>query len=110
MGIAGAISWSLTLLMLFVFLLVVAFVVRPRQPEAATILLLGLGLELVCAIGSMVAQFLLPRLLASGGDMTTYAQAYAINTIVVALGHGAGRALLIWGVVRLAKPANIAQS
>lgn len=97
-GIAGAASAGLNLLLLLAFALVAATIVRRRRPDAAAILLAGLGLELFIVLGSFTAQFLLTRLV----GVASYAEVYAPTTIVVALGHAASRALLIWGVARLA--------
>ena len=103
-GIAGATSWGLGLLLLCVFIVVVATVVRRHRPDVAPILLLALGLEFVSTVASFALQMLLPRLLL--GDMTRYAEAQAVNTIVTALAHATTRGLLIWSVVRLASPTH----
>jgi hypothetical protein len=97
-GIATAASAGLNLLLLLVFAVVAATIVRRRRPDAAAILLAGLALELFIVLGSFTAQFLLSRLAGAG----SYAEVHASTTVVVALGHAASRALLIWGVVRLA--------
>jgi len=102
LGFAGAVAWSLTLLALVVFILVVATVVRKHRPDAAPILLLALSLELLLTLASVATQLVLPRLMLATGDMTRYFEVQAITTVTVGLSHLASRALLIWGVVRLA--------
>jgi hypothetical protein len=100
LGIAGAASWGLNLVMLSVFIGVVATVVRRHRPDVAPILLLALGLDFAFSILSYAAQVLLPRVLL--GDPTSYVEAQAVNTIVTSLAHAGTRGLLIWSVVRLA--------
>lgn len=113
LGIAGALAWGVGLLVELVFIVVVVVLVRPRRPDAAAILLLGLGLELLFSLASIATQLLLPRLImGSGADMKTYAEAQGLSTLAASLGHAVARALLIWGVVRLAseKPVGAAAS
>jgi len=101
------IVWGLTVFMQVTFLLVAAFFVRKRHPSAAAILLIGVLLELMCSVGSFAAQFYLARVTFVGG-LETYVRASSLNTLITAIGHTAGRALVIWGVVLLAseKPAS----
>jgi hypothetical protein len=108
LGIASVTSWGLSLLLSFVFILVVATLVRRHRPDVAPVLLLAVGLDVVVTAVSLAAQVLLPRLLL--GDMTRYAEAQALNTIVTALLHAITRGLLIWSVVRLASPTHESQS
>jgi len=103
LGIAGATSWGLSLLLTFVFILVVATVVRRHRPDVAPVLLLALGLDFLFTVLSFAAQLLIPRLL---GDVSLYAEVQAVNTLVTALVHAGTRGLLIWSVVRLASPTH----
>ena len=102
MLLAGAAGWGLTLLVELAFIVLVATSVRRQRPDAAPILLLALGLDLLFTLASFIAQMAIPRLVSVSGDMTGYAELQAISTIAASLGHATSRALLIWGVVRLA--------
>ena len=101
-GIAGVASVGLNLLLLFVFFVITVTVVRRYRPDVAPILLLAIGLDFIFGVASFAAQLALPRLLA--GDMSRYAEAQALNTLVTAFAHAGTRGLLIWSVVRLAAP------
>jgi len=106
MGLAGVTSWGVTLLLLAAFIVVVLVTVRPRRPDVAPMFLLALSLDVLFTLAGFAAQFLLPQLVSRGLDMSHYAEAQALSTMTLTLGHGISRVLIIWGVARLASPVR----
>ena len=107
LGVAGAISWGIGLLVLIAFIVVIATVVRRHRPDATPILLGAIGFECAISIAANVTPIVLSRFLSvSGPSGGSYMEAYALSNLIFSIAHAAARALLLLGIVRLAEPAN----
>jgi len=105
-AMASGISLLINLGVLIAFLVVVLTVVRRERPDAVALLLGALVSELLLTCLSYAVSLILPQLIGAMGGVAGYAQAQAVNILVFALAHAAARGLLLWGVVRLARPAE----
>jgi hypothetical protein len=103
-GVASAFSLLLNLSVLIAFVVVVLTIVRRHRPDAVALLLGALVLELLLTCASYATSLILPQLVGTLGGVGRYAEAQAINVFVFALAHAATRGLLLWGIVRLARP------
>jgi len=106
MGAASAFSLLLNLGMLIAFVVVVLTVVRRHRPDAVALLIGALVLEFFLTCLSYAASLILPQLMSSLGGVARYAEVQALNVFVFALAHAGTRGLLLWGIVRLARPAD----
>ena len=102
-GAASVFSVLVNLAVLGVFVVVILTVVRRHRPDAAPILVGAIAFELLLTCLSYVVSMMLPRFAMVGG-VAGYAQAQAVNVFVFTLAHVAARGLLLWGIVRLARP------
>lgn len=103
---AGMLSWVMGLGVSLIFIVVIATIVRRYRPDAVPLLLAAMVLELLIAVcGGGISMFL-PSFVGASMGMKVYAQVQALNTSVVALLHAGARGLLLWGIVRLARPAH----
>lgn len=106
MGAASAFSLLLNLAVLIAFVVVVLTVVRRHRPDAVALLIGALALEFLLTCVSYAASLILPQIAGWLGGVARYAEAQAVNVFVFALAHAATRGLLLWGIVRLARPAD----
>jgi hypothetical protein len=106
MGAASAFSLLLNLGMLVAFLVVVLTLVRRHRPDAVALLVGALVLEFFLTCLSYAASLILPQVAGWLGGVARYAEVQTLNVFVFALAHAATRGLLLWGIVRLARPAD----
>jgi hypothetical protein len=66
-GVASVISWSVSLLVLIAFLVVIVTVVRRHRPDATPILLGAISFEFLISLAAYAAQLALPRFLSVSG-------------------------------------------
>jgi hypothetical protein len=104
---ASMFSWGVSLVVSLTFIVVIATVVRRYRPDAAPILIGALVFELLITVYAAGASVILARITSTSMGIEGYAQAQAISTSVIALLHASARALLLWGIVRLARPADV---
>ncbi len=102
LGAASLFSWFLSVCVLLAFVTVILTVVRSQRPDAVPLLLGAILFEIMITLCSFAVTVVLPRLV----GMTAYAGAQSLNTVIVAIAHAAARALLLWGIIRLARPAS----
>jgi len=101
-------SWSSSLVVSLTFMVVIATVVRRHRPDVAPLLLGATIFELLTTVCGFGVSMLLLRFLSPTVGMGVYGPAQALNTTVTALLHAGARGLLLWGIVRLARPADAA--
>ena len=107
MGVASVISWGVGLLVLIAFFAVIVTVVRRHRPDAAPILLGAISFECLISLAASATWIVLPRFLSvSGPSGGSYTEAYALSNVIFSVAHAAARGFLLWGIVRLAEPAN----
>ena len=99
---SGAFSGLVSLLLEIALLVVALGPVQKHRPEASMLLAGAAGLNLLGTLVYYPASMLIGRLFASGG----YGAGYALLSLVTALLHGTSGALLLFGILRLAVPAN----
>lgn len=107
-GLSAAMSWFFGLAVQITFLVVIASVVRRNRPDVAPILFGAVIFELLVTTCAYASSFVLARFVMGVAGMQGYARAQAISTMVFGGAHAAARALLIWGIVRLARPVSTA--
>jgi len=100
-------SWGVSVVVLLTFIVVIATVVRRYRPDAAPILIGALVFELLITAYGACAPAILARITITSLGIEGYARAQAISTFTIALLHASARALLLWGIVRLARPADV---
>jgi uncharacterized membrane protein len=103
---AGALSWLFTLGTQLAFLVAIATLVRRHRPDASPVLLGAVIFELLVTGCSYVAELILPALTARSTGIPGYMTARAISNVVFAGGHSAAQLLLLWGIIRLARPSE----
>jgi hypothetical protein len=101
-------SWGVSLVVSLTFIIVFATVVRQYRPDVAPLLIGAVVFELLISLCAAGASVMLTRIISTSMGVEGYAQAQAISTSIVALAHASARALLLWGIVRLARPAETA--
>jgi len=105
--VASLISWGVGLLLLLAFFVAIATVVRRHRPDAAPILLGAISFECLISLAAYATQVALPRFFSmSGPSGGSYMEAYALSNVIFSVAHAAARAILLWGIIRLAEPAN----
>jgi hypothetical protein len=97
-------SWGVSLVVSLTFIVVFATVLRRYRPDAAPLLLGAVVFELLITLYAAGASMVLARLTSTSMGIEGYAQAQAISSCFVALLHASARALLLWGILRLARP------
>jgi hypothetical protein len=102
LGAASLFSWLVSLFVLLAFVIAILTVVRSQRPDVVPVLLGATLFEIMITLCSFAMRVALPRLV----GMTSYAEAQGLNTVVFAVAHAAARALLLWGILRLARPAS----
>jgi len=104
MVLASAVALLVNLGVLVSFIAVILTVVRRQRPDAVPLLVGAMIAELLLTGASYAVSMVLPRFAIAGGGMSDYAMMQAINTLIFSLAHAAARGLLLWGIVRLARP------
>jgi hypothetical protein len=98
-------SWGASLVVSLIFIVVIGTIVRSHRPDVAPLLLWAAICELLVNVGSLGVSMLLLRFLTPTFGMKIYAETQALNATLTALLHAGARGLLLWGIVRLARPA-----
>jgi hypothetical protein len=106
LGAAGVFSWFVGMLVLLAFVIAILTVVRSQRPDVVPILLGATLFEIMITVCSFAMSAVLPRLV----GVTSYAEAQGLNIVVFAAAHAAARTLLLWGIMRLARPASALSS
>lgn len=101
--VSSVLGIGINFAVLVAFIVVVLTVVRQHRPDAVPLLLGALGFEALLTAASFASSVLLTRLVMPGG-MDGVAAAQSLNTLLFSLAHAGARCLLIWGIVRLARP------
>jgi len=106
-GVASVISGGVGLLVLIAFFAVIVTVVRRHRPDVAPILLGAISFECLISLAASLTPMALARFLSvSGPSGGSYMEAYALSSMIFSVAHAAARGFLLWGIVRLAEPAN----
>ena len=102
----NVVSWSASVIVSVIFVTIIATVVRKHRPDVAPLLLWAALLELLITFIGRGVPMLLVRVVSPSVDMNVFYAAEALLTTLTALLHAGARGLLLWGIVRLARPVE----